>query len=39
MMNVDGKHIRLAMSLTDYARVITGEAHIEVEVRRNRSKA
>jgi len=30
----DGEHIRLAMSLLDYSRIITGEAHIPVEVRR-----
>lgn len=29
-----GEHIRLAMSLLDYARILTGEAHIPVEVRR-----
>ena len=38
MVVMGGKHIRLAMSLLDYARASTGEAHIPVEVRRNRSK-
>lgn len=31
-----GEHIRLAMSLLDYARILTGEAHVPVEVRRYR---
>ena len=32
----DGEHIRLSMSLHDYARIITGEAHIPVTVSRYR---
>ena len=32
----DGEVIRLSMPLIDYAKIISGEAHVPVEVRRYR---
>ena len=32
----DDEHIRLAMSLRDFTRIITGEAHVPVKVSRYR---
>ena len=33
-ISAEGNHVRLALPMEDFARIVTGEAHIPVEVRR-----